>query len=209
MVGSMDGAVPGAAPSSFRGGGVAMGTCAVYIDGGYLDKVLRRNYSNVRIDIERLVRRITHEDKLLRAYYYHCLPYQSNPPTPEEEAHYGAKHKFFDALNYRPNFEVRLGKLQPWGKKEDGRQLYTQKRVDMMMGVDMALLAVKNRVDRMALLTGDGDTIPAVEAVKPEGVNVTLVHAPMNSLSPPSRDLYKLADDRVEIDAAMIKDLAR
>ena len=51
MVGSMDGAVPGAAPSSFRVGGVAVGTCAVYIDGGYLDKVLKRNYSNVRIDV--------------------------------------------------------------------------------------------------------------------------------------------------------------
>ena len=32
-----------------------------------------------------------------------------------------------------------------------------------MMGVDMALLAVKHRVDRIALLTGDSDTIPAVE----------------------------------------------
>ena len=42
-----------------------MGTCAVYIDSGYLDNVLKRDYSNVRIDIERLVRRITQEDELL------------------------------------------------------------------------------------------------------------------------------------------------
>ena len=73
----------------------------------------------------------------------------------------------------------------------------------------MALLAVKHRVGRMALLTGDSDTIPAVEAVKPEGIAVTLIHGPMKGDARPSRDLYKLADQRVEIDAAMIDNLVR
>ena len=136
------------------------------------------------------------------------MPYQSNPPTPEERNHYGAKHRFFDALSYIPHFEVRLGQLLRSGMKEDGSPNYTQKRVDMMMGVDMALLAVKRRVDRIALLTGDSDTIPAVEAVKPEGIVVTLVHGPMKGGAPPSRELYKLADQRVEIGDAMIKNLA-
>ena len=184
-----------------------MGTCAVYIDGGYLDHVLKRNYSEVRIDIERLVRRITQEDKLLRAYYYHCLPYQSNPPTPDEKDHYAAMHRFLEKLSLLPRFDVRLGLLRRSGMKEDGRPIYAQKRVDTMMSVDMALMAVKRRVDRIALLTGDSDAIPAVEAVKPEGVVVTLVHGPMKGGAQPSRELYKLADERVEIDEAMIKDL--
>ena len=64
------------------------------------------------------------------------------------------------------------------GMKEDGRPNYARKRVDTMMGVDMALLAVKRRVDRIALLTGDSDAIPAVEAVTPEGMIATLVHGP-------------------------------
>ena len=89
------------------------------------------------------------------------------------------------------------------GMKEDGRPNHAQKRVDMMMGVDMALLAVKHRVDRIALLTGDSDAIPTVEAVKPEGIVATLVHGPEKGGARPSRELYKLADDRVEIDDAM------
>ena len=79
----------------------------------------------------------------------------------------------------------------------------------MMLGVDMALLAVKQRVDRMALLTGDSDTIPAVEAVKPEGIVVTLWHGPLKGRSSPSRDLYQIVDERIEIDQATIDAVTR
>jgi uncharacterized LabA/DUF88 family protein len=55
-----------------------------------------------------------------------------------------------------------------------------------MLGVDMALLAGKGKITSVALFTGDSDTIPAVEAVKQEGVLVTLWHGALsggNSLS--------------------------
>lgn len=185
-----------------------MGTCAIYIDGGYLDKILQQDHPGARVDMEKLARRIAQEDELLRAYYYHCLPYQSDPPTDDERQRFGAKRRFIDAISHIPRFEVRLGKLQFQGTSEDSRPIFVQKRVDMMMGVDMALLAVKHRVGRVALLTGDSDAIPAVEAVKPEGVVVTLVHGPLRGRSSPSRELYKIVDERVEIDAAMM-DLVR
>ena len=113
-------------------------------------------------------------------------------------------------LSYIPRFQVRLGHLNFQGLTDSGQPIFQQKRVDMMLGVDMALLAVKQRVDRMALLTGDSDTIPAVEAVKPEGIVVTLWHGPLKGRSSPSRDLLdQIADERVEIDQATIDAVTR
>ncbi len=186
-----------------------MATCAIYIDGGYLDKVLQRDHGGARIDMAKLVQKAAGSDQLLRAYYYHCMPYQSDPPTQDEQARFGAKRRFIDALNYIPRFQVRLGKLKLEGRTADGRPIFVQKRVDMMLGVDMALMAVKQRVDRIVLVTGDSDTIPAVEAVKPEGVVVTLLHGPLRGRSSPSRELHRIVDERVTIDAATIAAIAR
>ena len=186
-----------------------MGTCAIYIDGGYLDKVLQNEYPQTKVDIGQLVERMRASDTLLRAYYYHCMPYRSDPPTTDEERRYASKRRFIDALSYIPRFQVRLGHLNFQGLTDRGQPIFQQKRVDMMLGVDMALLAVKQRVDRIVLLTGDSDTIPAVEAVKPEGVVVTLWHGPLKGRSSPSRDLYRIVDERVEIDQAMIDAMTR
>lgn len=186
-----------------------MGTCAIYIDGGYLDKVLQNEYPQTKVDIGLLVEQMRASDTLLRAYYYHCMPYRSDPPTTDEERRYASKRRFIDALSYIPRFQVRLGHLNYQGLTDKGQPIFQQKRVDMMLGVDMALLAVKQRVDRMALLTGDSDTIPAVEAVKPEGVVVTLWHGPLKTRSSPSRDLYQIVDERVEIDQSTINVVTR
>jgi uncharacterized LabA/DUF88 family protein len=127
------------------------------------------------------------KDTLLRAYYYNCLPYQSDPPTDEEKERYDKKRKFLDALSFLPRFEVRLGHLVYAGMGADGKQIFQQKRVDLMLGVDMALLAAKGKIHSIALFTGDSDTIPAVEAVKPEGVVVTLWHGSLEKENAPSR----------------------
>ena len=43
-------------------------------------------------------------------------------------------------------FEVRLGKLAYRGKDHEGNPIFQQKKVDCMVGVDMALLAGKGRI---------------------------------------------------------------
>lgn len=50
---------------------------AVFIDGAYLEKVLLYDHDKAHIDFGRLVDIMVGGDELLRAYYYHCLPYQS------------------------------------------------------------------------------------------------------------------------------------
>jgi hypothetical protein len=77
-----------------------MGVAAVFLDGGYVEKVLHYDFQDARIDFEKLARVLAQPDDLLRAYYYHCLPYQSNPPTVEERERYSARHRFTTKLSF-------------------------------------------------------------------------------------------------------------
>lgn len=177
-----------------------MGMTAVFIDGAYLEKVLRYDHARARIDFGRLAAAMVGEgDELLRAYYYHCLPYRRSQPTEEEDERYGKRHRFFTALGHIPRFEVRLGRLAFRGVDENGSPIFQQKRVDIMLGVDMVLLALKQRVSKAALLSGDSDFTPAVEAVKAEGVLTTVWHGSASEHTKPSDDLLRACDERREL----------
>src|SRR5947207_14805815 len=120
-----------------------MGTAAVFLDGGYVDKVMALDFGRAKIDYSKLALAMAAPDELLRTYYYQCLPYQSNPPTEEERIRYSSAHRFITKLKTLPRLEVRLGKLAYRGNDADGKPIFIQKRVDCMFGVDMALLAGK------------------------------------------------------------------
>ena len=186
-----------------------MGLTAVFIDGAYLEKVLQYDHDRAQIDFGRLVDIMVEGDELLRAYYYHCLPYQGSPPTSEEKARFAARHRFFTALRHIPRFEVRLGKLAFRGLAKDGKPMFQQKRVDLMLGVDMALLAGKHRVAKVALLSGDSDFTPAIEAVKNEGVLTTLWHGSPSPDTRPSYELRQVCDETRELTANIVQSALR
>ena len=95
---------------------------AVFIDGGFFGKVLD-DLGKPRIDFEKLSDNLCAGNKRLRTYYYDCLPYQSDPPTPEERERYSKKSRWLDKLLLLPRFEVRLGRLSP---------RFEQKEVDIL-----------------------------------------------------------------------------
>ena len=186
-----------------------MGKVAVFIDGGYLDKVMFFDHNNKRLDFQKLIEQISKPDELLRAYYYHCLPYQSSPPTEEESSRFASTQKFFAALSRLPHFQVRLGKLICRGIDQHGEKIFIQKRVDTMVGVDMALLAGKGKITRVAFLSGDSDLIPAIEAVKNEGVVVTLWHGSYSKETSPSQELYNICDERFLLSSDLVSQILR
>ena len=179
----------------------------VFVDGGYLDKVLENEHPGKRIDYALLATELAKPGTVLRTYYYHCLPFQSSPPTEDERQRYSAKHKFMKALDNLPRFQVRQGRLVR--RYEGGKSIYTQKGVDTSICVDMALLAGKGKFTDAALVSGDSDLVPAVEAVKPEGVLVTLWHGKRTGSSKPSRQLFEVCDERREITGELINRVLR
>jgi uncharacterized LabA/DUF88 family protein len=174
-----------------------MNAAAIFVDGGYFDRV-SRDCGSPRIDFGRLATELSRPNDLLRTYYYHCLPYLSPVPTPEEQERYAGKQRFFSALNRLNRFEVREGKLEYRGTDRDSQKpIFEQKRVDIALGVDLAMLAVKQRIGRAILITGDSDFLPAIRAAKHEGVIVHLYHG--SGPQQPHRDLWDEVDERTLI----------
>lgn len=65
---------------------------------------------------------------------------------------------------------LSLGQLQERDLIHDVRQ----KGVDMKIGIDIATLALKKQVDRIVLIAGDADFVPAAKLARTEGVDFIL-----------------------------------
>jgi uncharacterized LabA/DUF88 family protein len=175
-----------------------MGRIASFIDGAYFQFLLKDEHGSASIDFDRLAKKMADGREILRTYYYDCLPYQSATPTAEERERFGRKQRFL------ARFEVRLGKLEFRGKKDNGALLFEQKRVDILMGVDLALLAAKHQITDAAILAGDSDFLPAIQAAKPEGVVIHLFHG-----ARPHNDLLQACDERNRIDSAFVSSILK
>jgi uncharacterized LabA/DUF88 family protein len=176
---------------------------AFFIDGGYLDRELDNKRQGKRIDYRKLVNIIAEKSgtdkEIVRVYYYHCLPYQDRQPTTEQSEKFSRAQGFFRALQRTSRFEVRIGRLAFRGNREDGTPIFEQKRVDLMLGLDLMSLAVKHMIDEVFLVAGDSDFVPAVNAVKKEGIVVYLVHG-----DTPHDDLLDEVDERIPLTQELV-----
>lgn len=113
----------------FRAG--TMSRIAIFIDGAYLDYTLRGEFAAARIDYQQFAAWISGGLDLLRTYYYHCLPYKSDPPTIEESQRFSQAQGFYRRLQRLSRFEVREGKLEFRGRDGAGNPIFVQKRADI------------------------------------------------------------------------------
>ena len=210
----------GVGPGSRQAAPASLARAGAFLDGGYLQQLRRSEFRGATADLALLAERIrdriagdTAEPlDILRTYYYDCPPYRSEPPAPEEARRFADYRRFADALRDLPRFEVREGRLQISGRRPDGSPIFQQKQVDLLLGLDLALLSVRGRITHAALVAGDGDFVPAVRAAKREGVAVWLFHGPSaGSGGRPiySSALHREADGRAEMDAAFMASVAR
>ncbi len=144
-------------------------------------------------------------DHLFRIYYYDCYPFSETATNPisGQAIDYGqtdvfrARKRFVEDLKYRPRLAFRSGRLSndgwqipPYKTKEIIRKIQNgnhleardvqinlnQKEVDIKIGLDIAWLASKRIVDKIVLVTGDSDFVPAMKFARREGLMVYLVH---------------------------------
>ena len=180
-------------------------TAAVFIDGGYLTKILQ-DFGARNVNFGALAVKIATGYRLLRTYYYDCPPYQSNPPTPDESSRLQKRQRFFGALRRLKNFDVREGYLLLKGiDKDTGNPIFQQKGVDIWLAVDLLRLSFEGRIEKACLITGDGDFVPAVQVAKDRGVMVHLYYGdtPNSKYAP---RLWDECDDRTLITRRLISD---
>jgi len=141
---------------------------------------------------------------LYRIFYYDCLPYdkkQHNPVTGKsidfsKTDQYKFQLKFLEELKKKRKIALRLGILEDrkrWIIKpsktkelltkklsiddltEDDVQFdFSQKRVDIKIGLDIASMTLKNQVEQIILISGDSDFVPAAKLARREGIDFLL-----------------------------------
>lgn len=190
-----------------------MARLAIFIDAGYSNALardtfkLRIDYDEFRRQIHRVIADNTVEPlDLLRTYYYACLPYQSSPPTPEESGRMSRESSFFAALRNLSSFTVREGRLVFRGHDSNGQPIFQQKGVDLLLGLDFALLSAKHQITHAAVVSGDSDLVPAFDAAQQEGIKTWHIHGPERSYA---RELWQKADDRFEMTPEFMATVAR
>ena len=178
---------------------------AVFIDGGYLSHVLKKEYGTPSIRFDRLSRVLLSENEdLLRTYYYHCLPWMSEDPTPEEQTRYDSMRSFIDAISALERFEVRLGQLVLRGLNAEDRPIFEQKRLDVMLACDLLSMALMGRIQTAILLTADSNYLPVIRLARQAGVLVRLVHG---DRSRPHGDLWRECDERMLLTRELIDEI--
>jgi len=174
---------------------------AVLIDGGHL-RVLA-NMAKHKYDPD-LIERVAHacvegDESLFRVLYYDCAPYKGTvklPVSGEAKEFNGSDH-WLRELAAKNQFAVRRGVLKFRGFKprkipvahkpltdDDFKPDFEQKGVDMRIGLDMANFAATRTVERLILLSGDTDCIPAMKLARISGLQVVLISLPGKGPSP-------------------------
>ena len=126
---------------------------------------------------------------------------------------YAWTNDFLKELKHQRKFALRLGKLageqatyelDPRAVKRllqgditvsdlseaDFKLKVSQKGVDMRIGIDISSLAYKHQVDRIVLISGDSDFVPAAKQARREGIDFIL--DPMRSTI--KEDLFEHID---------------
>lgn len=142
---------------------------------------------------------------------YH--PYTKNVIDLSRTDDYIWATEFFKELTHKRKFALRMGKLADEQafynlKPEITKKLFRgtisldsitekdfsidmkQKGVDMRIGIDISSLAYKKQVDRIILISGDSDFVPAAKQARREGIDFIL--DPMRA--PIKDDLFEHID---------------
>lgn len=153
---------------------------------GLLPSALDIRKTIVQISESVQARHRTFPIRLLRTYYYDAEPYEGTRINPDGEeivflksAQYQQHRTLLNDLSIVDNIAIRKGRLKFRGWDSSGisrshKPLFTQKGVDMKIGLDVAWLSTKRIVDIIVLVTADTDFIAPMKLARTEGVEVWL-----------------------------------
>ena len=165
----------------------------VYIDGSNFYHACRSELERPNINLGNFAQKLVGSNREHRRTYYYTVKIPSN----YSQQKYNAQQKFFYFLDRTPYFEVRLGRLMKRGNH------WTEKGVDMLLGIDLLQHAIDNLYDIAIVVSGDGDLVRAVQAVKDTGKEVEVAFFE-NGIS---RDLLRSSDIFLELKPSFFREL--
>jgi uncharacterized LabA/DUF88 family protein len=170
---------------------VPTATQYLYVDGaslrGRIENVSRQFFKGTGFDVD--FQRL--KGAFTKVFYYDAVPVREDG---EDEATYDARigpiRAVFDAATATDGVHVYEGDA-----RRRRRRGLEQKKVDVMLTVDMLSHTFQRNMLSTTLLTGDGDFKPLVDALVHMGMFVTLWY-PANETS---QELMQAADNRLKL----------
>lgn len=162
------------------------------IDGGYLRACCKDTYDNDLIE-KFALSCFAVDEYLFRIFYYDSPQFRGKVelPVSGETTNFTSSDKWLKELAKRERFAVRQGTLgfRGWKPKKtpidnkaltdkDFSPVFEQKGVDMRIGLDIASFSERESVDRILLVSGDTDMIPAMKQARKSGLEVGLIQLP-------------------------------
>jgi len=174
---------------------------AILIDGGFLRVIAKKAKKLYDPDyIEKFAHACKAADEsIFRILYYDCALYQGTvkQPVSGTDLVFTSSDAWLHALSYKNLFAVRRGVLKFRGFKPkktpvsplaltdaDFEPLFEQKGVDMRIGLDIAAYAGNHAVDRIVLVSGDTDCVPALKYGRRAGLQTVLVEPAGERIAP-------------------------
>ena len=169
---------------------------AIYIDGSNLYFSVKKTF-NVKIDIEKLCKKLIKDNDLVKINYY-IAPL--NQKTHSEQ--YVEQQKFFDMLRQINKLNIVFGRLEK--RKRDGEIYYIEKASDVNLALDLTLDAEKGIYNEAYLISNDGDFSGAVLAAKSFGKKI--VYLAIGNKKSISHHLRKVASRTLYMTESFIED---
>jgi uncharacterized LabA/DUF88 family protein len=197
----------------------------IMIDGGFFKPLFKDSSSipltsaHVSDFTKKIMKHICPDVFLLRVYWYDSPPFEEKIKLPISKKWFDfsntpickANKVLLNNLKRENFFSVREGRLSfdGWRPKKshivsgialtkdlDFKPEFTQKGVDIKIGIDIAWISHEKIADRIICVTGDSDFIPALKLARRHGIQVylfTLGHGVKEELKDHS-DVLDLTD---------------
>ncbi len=176
----------------------------VLIDGMFLQNIMNEFCLFGKVDFRKLSDKLTGPDHVrARTYVFDSLP-ESGSPT------FSRKQQFLDKLSYLPKFQVETGyvKLEKRTCPKCGETIEfpRQKKVDILLATRLLECSLDLKIDKIVLVAGDLDFVPAVELAKKK-TEMVLAYAETQKIGAATQ-LKKSCDDRIILTPEYFRDCA-
>lgn len=156
---------PQACPANL--GFIFMERVSIFIDGNNFYYGLKTVYGDsknpINFDFKKFCDFLAGKRKIVTIFYYNApLDITKDPEK------YKAQQKFFDNVSRIENFNLVLCRLLRRSVPGTDLYYYIIKEDDIHMAVDLVKGAYKNLYDSAIVVSGDGDFVPAVRAIREE-----------------------------------------
>lgn len=174
---------------------------AILIDGGFLRVIAKKAK---KLYDPNFIEKFAHackdaDESIFRILYYDCALYQGTvkQPVSGEDLVFKSSDAWLQTLSHKDLFAVRRGVLKFRGFKpkktpvvpskledSDFEPIFEQKGVDMRIGLDIAAYSENHAVDRIVLVSGDTDCVPALKYGRRAGLQAVLIEPVGEKLAP-------------------------